>query len=92
MGILGICLRYRLSGFQVYRISRAMIRFLKNAIQRCQAAFVQYRQFGMNTEGEDLAMSCGAFNPRFLAKIKRSKASRCVKPETHAGDNPGDNH
>ena len=30
-------------------------------------------QLRVNAENERQAMSCGAFNPRFSAKIKRSK-------------------
>ena len=33
----------------------------------------QHEQLRVNTESEYLAMSCGSFNPRFLAKIKKSK-------------------
>jgi hypothetical protein len=36
--------------------------------------FAQYEQLRVNEENEYQAMSCGLFNPRFLAKIKRSKA------------------
>jgi aspartate aminotransferase-like enzyme len=37
-------------------------------------AITQYEQQFVNAEDEYLAMSCGAFNPRFLAMIKRTKA------------------
>jgi hypothetical protein len=51
-----------------------MINLLKKAIQIVNQELAQYQQLRVNTENEYLAMSCGAFNPRFLAKIKRSKA------------------
>jgi hypothetical protein len=34
----------------------------------------QYKQLRVSAEYEYQAMYCGTFNPRFLAKIKRSKA------------------
>ena len=34
---------------------------------------MHYEQLQMDDENEFLAMSCGAYNPRFLAKIKRCK-------------------
>ena len=51
-----------------------MINFLKKRIQMLNRKFAQYKQLRVNAENEYLAMSCGSFNPRFLAKIKRSKA------------------
>ncbi len=51
-----------------------MINLLKKGIQILNGELAQYEQLRVNTENEDQAMSCGAFNPRFLAKIKRSKA------------------
>jgi len=51
-----------------------MMNFLKNQILRLNDAFYQYRQLRVNAENEYLAMSCGSFNPRFLAKVKRVKA------------------
>jgi len=50
-----------------------MITLFKNGMQRLNTALTYYRQLGASTEDEDMAMNCGAFNPRFLAKIKRSK-------------------
>jgi hypothetical protein len=35
----------------------------------------QHEQLRVDAENEYLAMSCGLFNPRFLARIKRSKAN-----------------
>ena len=54
-----------------------MINFLKKRIQMLNRKFAQYKQLRVNAENEYLAMSCGSFNPRFLAKIKRSKADSC---------------
>ena len=51
-----------------------MINLLKKAIQIVNEELAQYQQLRVNAENEYLAMSCGAFNPRFLAEIKRSKA------------------
>ena len=51
-----------------------MINLLKKGIQLLNGEFAQYEQLRVNAENEYQAMSCGAFNPRFLAKIKRSKA------------------
>ncbi len=51
-----------------------MINLLKKGIQILSEVLAQYKNFDVNAENEYQAMSCGAFNPRFLAKIKRSKA------------------
>ena len=51
-----------------------MINLLKKVIQIVNEELAQYEQLRVNAENEYLAMSCGAFNPRFLAEIKRSKA------------------
>jgi hypothetical protein len=51
-----------------------MINLLKKGIQLLNGELAQYEQLRVNAENEYQAMSCGAFNPRFLAKIKRSKA------------------
>ena len=53
-----------------------MINLLKKGIQILNGELAQYEQIRVNTENEDQAMSCGAFNPRFLAKIKRSKTDK----------------
>ena len=50
-----------------------MINFLKKRIQMFNRRFAQYEQLRINAENEYHVMSCGLFNPRFLAKIKRSK-------------------
>ena len=51
-----------------------MINLLKKGIQILNEQLAQNEQLRANAENEYQAMSCGAFNPRFLAKIKRSKA------------------
>jgi len=53
-----------------------MINFLKKRVQMLNEKFVQYKQLRVNTENEHQTMSCGAFNPRFLAMIKRSKVDK----------------
>ena len=59
-----------------------MFRLFKIGMQRLNETVGQYRRIGgASPEDEDLAMSCGAFNPRFLAKIKRSKAGRIEHSE-----------
>ena len=50
-----------------------MINFFKKTIQMLNRRFTQYEQLRVNAENEYLVMSCGLFNPRFLAKVKRSK-------------------
>ena len=51
-----------------------MISFLKKKIQILNGEHAQHEQSRVNAENEYLAMCCGSFNPRFLAKIKRCKA------------------
>ncbi len=51
-----------------------MIKFLKKKVEKLSEKFSQYEQLRVDAENEDQAMSCGSFNPRFLAKIRRSKA------------------
>ena len=51
-----------------------MINLINKGKQLFKGIIAQHWQLPVNTEDEDLAMSCGAFNPRFLARIKRSKA------------------
>ena len=52
-----------------------MIEFLKKRVQRLSVKFAQGEQLCVDDENEYQAMSCGSFNPRLLAKIRRSKAS-----------------
>jgi hypothetical protein len=51
-----------------------MINFLKKRVQKFNEKLSQCEELRINTENEYLVMSCGAFNPRFLAKVKRSQA------------------
>ena len=51
-----------------------MINFLKKGVQIVNEELAQYEQLHINTENEYQAMSCGAFNPKLLANIKRIKA------------------
>ena len=53
-----------------------MIKFLKKRVEMLSEKFSQYEKLRVDAENEDQAMSCGSFNPRFLAKIRRSKAYR----------------
>lgn len=56
-----------------------MINILKKKIQNLTREFVHFvhrDQLIIHDENEFLAMSCGAFGPRFLAKVKRCKAGR----------------
>ena len=54
-----------------------MTNLLKKGMQKLNEEITPDEQLLINAENEYQAMSCGAFNPRFLAKIKRSK------PENH---------
>ena len=51
-----------------------MINLLKKGIQILNGEHVQYEQLRVSDDYEYQAMCCGTFNPRLLAKIKRSKA------------------
>lgn len=51
-----------------------MIDLLKKGVQILNGDFAQHEQLRVSAENEYQAMSCGAFSPRFLAKIKKSKA------------------
>lgn len=51
-----------------------MIKFFKKRVEVLSEKFAKYEKLHVDIENEDLAMSCGSFNPRFLAKIKRCKA------------------
>jgi hypothetical protein len=50
-----------------------MINLLKKGIQKLNGEHAQYQQLLISAENEYQAMCCGTFNPRLLAKIKRSK-------------------
>lgn len=51
-----------------------MINLLRKGIQILNGEHAQYEQIRVSAENEYQAMCCGTFNPRLLAKIKRSKA------------------
>ena len=51
-----------------------MINFLQKIMQIVNRHIADYQQLRANSENENLALSCGTFNPKFLAKIKRSQA------------------
>ena len=50
-----------------------MINFIQECIEKLFGELSQYEKLRVNAENEYQAMSCGAFNPRFLAMIKKSK-------------------
>ena len=50
-----------------------MMHLVKSAIQMIYELLAQYEQFRINAENEFQAMSSGALNPRFLAKIKKTR-------------------
>jgi hypothetical protein len=50
-----------------------MTNLIRKVMQILNDELTRYRQWRINTEYERQAMNCGAYNPRFLAKIKRSK-------------------
>lgn len=51
-----------------------MIDLLKKGMQILKGEYAQYEQLRVSAEHEYQAMCCGTFNPRLLARIKRSKA------------------
>lgn len=55
-----------------------MINILKKVTQVFNEELARNEQLRINAENECLAMSCGAFNPRFLAKLKRSKTDSSI--------------
>ncbi len=59
--------------YENYKLS--MINFFKKSMQGLNEELAQDEQLRVNAENEEQAMSCGAFNPRFLAMIKRSHAA-----------------
>jgi len=50
-----------------------MINSITKAMQILREELTRYEQLRVNAENEHQAMSCGAFSPQFLARIKRSK-------------------
>ncbi len=65
----------------LYGTITTMIHLLKSAKQIINALLAQYEQFRINAENEYQAMSCGAFNPRFLAKIKKTRVNNKMNNE-----------
>ena len=53
------------------------IDFLNRLLDVIHVQYARYQLFRMNIENENMAMSCGTYNPRFLAKIKRSRPGKC---------------
>ena len=53
-----------------------MINLFKKGMQILSSKPAQYERLDMSAENEYLAMCCGTFNPRLLAKIKRSNAHK----------------
>jgi hypothetical protein len=53
-----------------------MINLLKIVIQTLNGELARYDKLCVSAENEYQAMFCGAFNPRLLAEIKRSKANK----------------
>ena len=49
-----------------------MMNLIKKGMQILSEELARYELLRVNAENEHQAMSCGAFGPRFLAKIKRS--------------------
>ena len=58
-----------------------MLNYLKKRIQDFNGELSQHEQSLVNAENEYLVMSCGSFNPRFLAKIRRSNARNIAQQE-----------
>lgn len=50
-----------------------MMHLVKSAVHMIYELLAQYEQFRINAENEFQAMSSGALNPRFLAKIKKTR-------------------
>lgn len=60
---------------QIGRID-AMLEYIKRKKQVENVDTLQQNVPRIEDENEYLALSCGTFNPRFLAKIKRSLADK----------------
>ena len=59
--------------YQRYGNRTTMMHLVKSGIQMIYELLAQYEQFRINAENEFQAMSSGALNPRFLAKIKKTR-------------------
>ena len=53
-----------------------MINLFKKLIQVLNGEHAQYEQLRVSAENEYLAISCGTYNPKLLARIKNSKANQ----------------
>ena len=51
----------------------SMNNLIHKCIEKLFGELSQYEKLRVNAENEYLTMSCGAFNPQFLAMIKKSK-------------------
>ena len=51
-----------------------MINLIKQLMKKLNGEQARYERLLVSAENEYLTMCCGTFNPRLLAKIKRSKA------------------
>ena len=60
-----------------------MIDFIQKRIEKLYGELSQYEQLRVNAENEYQAMSCGAFNPRFLAMIKEVKSITTNRKRGH---------
>jgi hypothetical protein len=62
----------------ILTVTKTRVETMKNLLKIVKQIFddeiARYQQVRLNDENEYLAMSCGAFSPRFLAKIKRTRA------------------
>ena len=58
-----------------------MINYFKKIVQMLSKKFSQNNRLSVNAENEYQAMSCGSFNPRLLAMIKRNKVYTIIEPD-----------
>ena len=58
-----------------------MTNLIRKRIQTLYEELTRYEQLRVNAENEDQAMSCGAFSPKFLARIKVSNHETDKKNE-----------
>lgn len=64
-----------------------MFNLFKKGMQLLSEKLIQYDPLCVNPENEYQAMSCGAFDPRFLAKIRRLKEVRPIKKRVRTKKN-----
>jgi hypothetical protein len=58
-----------------------MINLIEKGMQILREELTRYEQLRVNAENEHQAMSCGAFSPKFLARIKVSNHETDKKNE-----------